>query len=180
MKKIYCPVLMCLLLSTGPAQANSYAPLADFPAVRNNALCQMTTIQESFLKSWTPSQNYFKIPAYPNAKLVSAFPSGTAKIGGKSYQTFPSAVLLSQDSPESIVRYYSEALGRGWHHIEDHGLMYIYRMPKPVESGEALTKLLMSRPGYTPHIAIDTELEPCDQYLVPQAITRITVVAAPQ
>lgn len=180
MKK-YCLVpLLWLLLFPSLAYASSYAPLADFAAVRQNAQCQLTTLHESFLKNWTPPANFFLVPAYPHAKLASAIPSGTATIKGKNYKTFPSAMLLSTDSPETIIAFYRKTLGRGWHQTEDHGLTYIYRMPRPVSSGEALTQQLMSRPGYTPHIAIDTDLKPCDQHLVAGAKTRITVVAAPR
>lgn len=179
MKKYYL-FLIWLLLLPNLAQASSYAPLPDFSAVRQNAQCQLTTLHESFLKNWTPPANFFMVPAYPHAKLVSAFPSATANIKGKNYQTFPSAVLLSPDSPETIIAFYIKTLGRGWYQIEDHGIIYVYRMPRPVDSGEALTQHLMSRPGYTPHVAIDTDLKPCDQTLVAGAKTRITVVAAPR
>lgn len=180
MKKLCLYQLVWVLLLTNLAYASSYAPLADFSAVRQNAQCQLTTLHESLLKNWTPPADYFKVPAYPHAKLASAIPSGTATIQGKDYQTFPSAVLLSTDSPKTIVAFYTNTLGRGWYQLEDQGLLYIYRMPRPVDSGEALTQHLMSRPGYTPHIAIDTDLKPCDQRLVPGAQTRITVVAAPR
>ncbi len=169
-----------LLLIPNLVQASSYAPLADFSAVRQNPRCQLTTLHESFLKNWTPPAHYFGVPAYPHANLASAIPSGTANIKGKNYQTFPSAILLSPDAPETIIAFYKNRLGRGWYQIEDHGLVYIYRMPRPIDSGEALTRHLMSRPGYTPHVAIDTNLKPCDQLLVPGATTRITVVAAPR
>ena len=180
MKKFWLYHLVWLLLVPNLAQASSYAPLADFSAVRQNAQCQLTTLHESFLKSWTPPANFFMVPAYPHAKMASAIPSGTATIQGKQYKTFPSAVLLSPDSPETIIAFYTKTLGRGWYQIEDHGLIYIYRMPRPVDSGEALTQHLMSRPGYTPHVAIDTDLKPCDRVLVAGAKTRITVVAAPR
>ncbi len=178
MKKFCLYHLIWLLLLPNLAHASSYAPLADFSAVRQNAQCQLTTLHESFLKDWTPPADYFLVPAYPQAKLASAIPSGTANIKGKNYQTFPSAILLSSDPPQAIIAFYKKTLGRGWHQTDDHGLTYIYRMPRPVSSGETLTQQLMSRPGYTPHIAIDTDLKPCDQYLVPGAQTRITVVAA--
>jgi len=180
MKKYGLYHLLWLLLLPSLSYASSYAPLADFSVVRQNAQCQLTTMHESFLKNWTPPANFFMVPAYPHAKLASAIPSGTANIQGKNYQTFPSAVLLSPDSPEKIIAFYINTLGRGWYQIEDHGLIYIYRMPRPVDSGEALTQHLMSRPGYTPHVAIDTDLKPCDQALVAGAKTRITVVAAPR
>lgn len=180
MKKLCLYHLLWLLLLTSLAHASPYAPLADFAALRQDSQCQLTTLHESFLKNWTPPADYFMIPAYPQAKLTSAIPSGTANIKGKSYQTFPSAVLLSPDSPKTIIAFYKNTLGRGWYQAEDHGVIYIYRMPRPVSSGEALTQHLMSRPGYTPHVAIDTDLKPCDQHLVPGAKTRITVVAAPR
>lgn len=120
------------------------------------------------------------VPAYPHARLASAIPSGTATIKGKNYHTFPLAVLLSPDPPQAVIAFYTKTLGRGWHQANAHGLTSIYRMPRPINSGEALTKHLMSRPGYTPHIAIDTDLSPCDQYLVAGAKTRITVAAAPR
>ena len=180
MKKLCLYHVLWLLLLPNLTLASSYAPLADFSAIRQNSQCQLTTLHESFLKNWTPPTDYFMVPAYPHAKLASAFPSGTANIKGKNYQTFPSAVLLSPDSPETIITFYKNTLGRGWHQTDDHGLTYIYRMPKPVDSGEALTQQLMNRPGYTPHIAIDTELKLCDRQLVPGAKTRITIVAAPR
>jgi hypothetical protein len=180
MKTLNLYHILWLVLLPSLAHANSYAPLADFSAVRQNAQCQLTTLHETFLKTWTPPKGYFKVPAYSQAKLASAIPSGTATIKGKTYQTFPSAVLLSPDSPETIITFYTQTLGRGWHQTEDHGLTYIYRMPRPVSSGTALTQHMMSRPGYTPHVTIDTDLKPCDQSLVPGAQTRITVVAAPR
>jgi hypothetical protein len=180
MKKLHLYHVLWLLLLPNLAHASSYAPLADFSAIRQISQCQLTTLHESFLKNWTPPENYFMVPAYPHARLASAIPSGTAHIKGKNYKTFPSAVLLSPDSPETIIAFYKNTLGRGWYQVEDHGLIYIYRMPRPVDSGEALTQHLMSRPGYTPHVAIDTDLKPCDQHLVPGAKTRITVVAAPR
>ena len=180
MKKCYLYSLIWFFFLPNLAQASSYAPLADFSAVRQNAQCQMTLLSEAFLKNWTPPENFFSVPAYPHARLVSAIPSGTAHIKGKNYLTFPSAVLLSPDPPARIIEFYTNTLGLGWHQTEDHGLTYIYRMPKPISSGEALTQHLMSRPGYTPNIAIDTDLRPCDQLLVPGAKTRITVVAAPR
>ena len=180
MKNFLLSPVFLLLLLPHIAQADHYAPLADFSAIRHHAQCQLTTVNESFLKHWTPPADFFMIPAYPQAKLVSAFPTGTASINGQNYQTFPSAVLLSQDSPKTIIAFYKNRLGRGWHQTNDRGLTYIYRMPRPVNSGEALTQQLMNRPGYTPHIAIDTELKPCDQYLVPGAKTRITIIAAPR
>lgn len=180
MKKFCFLYLLGLLFVPSWAQAGPYAPLADFSAVRQNAQCQLTTLHESFLKNWTPPANYFMVPAYPQAKLASAIPSGTAHINGKNYRTFPSAVLLSPDDPKMVIAFYKNALGRGWHHINDKGLTYIYRMPKPIASAEELTQQLISRPGYTPHLAIETGLKPCDQHLVPGAKTRITVVAAPR
>ncbi len=180
MKKWWFVLVIWLFLLPNVAQANSYAPLADFSAVRQNPQCQLTTLHESFLKNWTPPANFFMVPPYPRAKLVSAIPSGTATIQGKQYKTFPSAVLLSPDSPETIIAFYTKTLGRGWYKIEDRGLIYIYRMPRPIDSGEALTQHLLSRPGYTPHVAIDTDLKPCDRALVAGAKTRITVVAAPR
>jgi hypothetical protein len=180
MKRFFLYHLIWLLLLPNLAYASSYAPLADFSAVRKNAQCQLTTLNESLLKNWTPPADYFMVPAYPQAKLASAIPSGTANIKGKNYQTFPSATLLSPDPTQAIIAFYKKTLGRGWHQTADHGITYIYRMPRPVSSGKTLTQQLMSRPGYTPHIAIDTDLQPCDQYLVPGAKTRITVVAAPR
>ncbi len=180
MKKYWLVPLLCLLLFPSLAYASPYAPLANFAAVRQNAQCQLTTLHESLLKNWTPPADFFLVPAYPQAKLASAFTSGMANIKGKDYKTFPSAMLLSTDSPEAIMTFYKNTLGRGWHQTEDHGITFIYRMPRPVSSGEALTQQLMSRPGYTPHIAIDTDLKPCDQHLVAGATTRITVVAAPR
>jgi hypothetical protein len=180
MKKFCLYHLVWLLLLPNLAHASSYAPLANFSAVRQHAQCQLITLQESFLKNWTPAADYFMVPAYPKAKLTSAIPSGTANIKGKNYQTFPSAILLSSDPPQAIIAFYKKTLGRGWHQIDDHGVTYIYRMPRPVNSGETLTQQLMNRPGYTPHIAIDTDLKPCDQYLEPGAKTRITVVVAPR
>jgi hypothetical protein len=157
MKKFSLFYLAWLLLLPSLAHANSYAPLADFSDVRQNSQCQLTTLQESFLKNWTPSADYFIVPAYPQAKLTSAIPSGTANIKGKNYRTFPSAILLSSDPPQAIIAFYKKTLGRGWHQTDDHGLTYIYRMPRPISSGAALTQHLMTRPGYTPHIAIDTD-----------------------
>ncbi len=180
MKKFCLYHFAWFLLLPNLAYAGSYAPLADFSAVRQIAQCQLTTLQESFLKTWTPPADYFMVPAYPQAKLASAIPSGTANIKGKNYQTFPSAILLSSDPPQAIIAFYIKTLGKGWHRTDELGLTYIYRMPRPVNSGESLTQQLMSRPGYTPHIAIDTDLKPCDQHLVPGAKTRITVVAAPR
>lgn len=180
MKKLCRYHLVWLLLLPNLANASSYAPLADFSAVRQAAQCQLTTLHESFLKNWTPPADYFMVPAYPNGRLASAIPSGTANIKGKAYKTFPSAMLLSSDSPETIIEFYKTTLGRGWYQTEDQGLIYIYRMPRPVDSGEALTQHLMKSPGYTPHVAIDTDLKPCDQHLLPGAKTRITVVAAPR
>src|SRR5210317_2174202 len=87
MKKFCLFYLAWLLLLPSLAHANSYAPLADFSAVRQNSQCQLTTLQESFLKNWTPSADYFIVPAYPQAKLTSAIPSGTANIKGKNYRT---------------------------------------------------------------------------------------------
>ena len=169
-----------LLLLPHLANASSYAPLADFSALRQHAQCQLTAINESLLQSWTPPTDFFTVPAYPEAKLASALPSSTARIQGKEYQTFPSAVLLSTDTPQKIVSFYLNTLGRGWYELEDRGLLYIYRMPRPMTSGKDLTQHLLSRPGYTPHIAIDTDLTPCDKHLVQGARTRITVVASPR
>jgi len=180
MKKVYLFHCLWFLLLPNLAHASSYAPLADFSAVRQNAQCQLTTLNETLLKNWTPPADFFMVSAYPHARLASAIPSGTANINGKNYQTFPSAMLLSTDPPETIIGFYKKTLGRGWYQTEDHGITYIYRMPRPVKSGEALTQHLMNRPGYTPHIAIDTDLKPCDQHLAPGAKTRITVVAAPR
>ncbi len=180
MKQSYVLLVVWLLLLPNLTYGNSYAPLANFSAVGQQAECQLTTLHESLLKNWTPPADFFLVPAYPQAKLASAFPSGTANIKGKDYKTFPSAMLLSTDPPETIIAFYTNTLGRGWHQTEDQGITYIYRMPRPISSGEALTQQLMSRPGYTPHIAIDTDLKPCDQHLVAGAKTRITVVAAPR
>lgn len=180
MKKFCFLYLLGLLFVPSLTQAGPYAPLADFSTVQQNPKCQLTTLHESFLKNWTPPANFFMVPAYPQAKLASAIPSGTAHIKGKKYQTFPSAVLLSPDSPKTIVAFYKNALGRGWHQINDQVLTYIYRMPKPMGSADELTHHLMTQPGYTPHLAIETNLKACDQQLVPGAKTRITVVAAPR
>lgn len=180
MKKSYMFLMVWLLLLPNLTYANSYAPLANFSAVRQQAECQLTTLHESLLQDWTPPADFFLVPAYPQAKLASAFPSGTANIKGKDYKTFPSAMLLSTDSPTVIIEFYKKSLGRGWHETQHQGLTYIYRMPRPVSSGADLTKQLMSRPGYTPHIAVDTDLKPCDQHLVADAKTRITIVAAPR
>ena len=173
--------LLVLMMLPGLAYAGSYAPLADFSKVSNKPQCQLTTsMHQSFLKKWTPPAKYFKIPVYSNAVLVSAIPSGTAKVQGKNYRTFPSAILLSPDSPAKIISFYKQILGVGWFQANDADTMYIYRMPRPVNSGQALTQQLMSKPGYIPYIALDTGLGPCDQLLGNGARTRITVVAAPR
>ncbi|MCA9463090.1 MAG: hypothetical protein KC563_12485 [Nitrospira sp.] len=162
------------------ALAASYAPVADFSRVGSNPQCRLTTMHESFLNNWTPGANFFQVPAYPNAILTSAMASGKAQVHGRSYQTLPSAVLLSSDPPEAVVEFYQGKLGSGWHRAEDLDMVYLYRAPQPFASGEALTKQLMTMPGSLPHIAIDGEVAPCDQLLVPGARTRITIVSPPR
>ena len=50
MKNIHVYYLLWLLLLPSLAQAESYAPLADFSAVHQNPQCRLTTLHESFLK----------------------------------------------------------------------------------------------------------------------------------
>ena len=181
MKRSLLLSLLLLILLPGLNHAGSYAPLADFSRASNNPQCRLSSsMHESFLKKWTPPAKYFKIPVYPNAVLVSALKSGTANVQGKNYRTFPSAILLSPDPPNKIISFYRQILGVGWFQIRDAGMTYIYRAPRPVSSGPALTQQLMSRPGYIPYIALDSDLMPCDQLLGNGAKTRITVVAAPR
>ena len=180
MKKSLLPSLLVLIMSPVLVHADSYAPLADFSKSSQTPQCQLSAnMHESFLKEWTPPAKYFKIPAYPNAVLVSAMRSGTAKVQGKNYKTFPSAILLSPDSPAKITAFYKQKLGVGWFQVKDAGMTYIYRTPRPVKTGPELTQQLMSKPGYIPYIALDSDLMPCDQLLGNGAKTRITVVAAP-
>lgn len=162
------------------ALAASYAPVADFSRVKTNPQCRLTIMNESFLKNWTPAANFFMAPPYPGATLISAIPSGKAQSHGQSYQTLPSAVLLSPDSPDKIVQFYQERLGTGWHKAEALGITYLYRTPQPLPSGEALTQLLMSKPGSIAHVDVDEQVAACDQLLVPGAQTRITVVSPPR
>lgn len=180
MKKSYWLSLVSLIVLPTLAYAGSYAPLADFSAVSKNPQCRLTTMQESFLNNWTPPARYFIVPPYPNAVLASAMPSANAQIHGQAYQTIPSAVLLTPDPPEKILEFYNRSLGASWFQAEDIGMIYLYRLPLPVTSGEALTRQLMSKPGSVPNIAIDTELSPCDQEIGRGARTRITVVSPPQ
>jgi hypothetical protein len=180
MKKSHLLSLVTLIVFPTLAHASSYAPLADFSAVSNNPQCRLTTMQESFLKNWTPPAQYFMIPPYPNAVLASAMPSGSAQIHGQSYQTLPSAVLLTPDPPEKILEFYKRSLGVGWFQAEDLDMIYFYRLPRPVASGDVLTQQLMGKPGSIPHIAIDRELGPCDQHMGRGARTRITVVSPPR
>ena len=181
MKKSLFPSFLVLITLTGLVYAGSYAPLADFSKTGQTPECQLSaSMHESFLKKWTPPSKYFKIPVYPNAVLVSAMRSGTANVQGKSYKTFPSAILLSPDSPAKITAFYKQQLGVGWFQVKDAGMTYIYRTPRPVKTGPELTQRLMSKPGYIPYIALDSDLMPCDQLLGNGAKTRITVVAAPR
>ena len=102
MKISQLPGLLVLMMLPGLVYAGSYAPLADFSRVCHKPQCQLTTtMHPSFLKKWTPPAEYFKIPIYPKAILVSAMRSGPAKLHGKVYQTFPSAILPSPD-PQKI------------------------------------------------------------------------------
>lgn len=180
MKKFHLLSLVFLIILPTLAYGNSYAPIADFSAVSKNPQCRLTAMQESFLKNWTPPAQYFMVPPYPNAVLASAMPSGNAQIHGQAYQTLPSAVLLTPDPPEKILEFYKSRLGTGWFQAEDLGMIYLYRLPRPVASGSALTQQLMSKPGSIPNIAIDTELSPCDQTIGRGARTRITVVSPPR
>jgi len=180
MKKFHLLSLVFLIVLPTLAYGGSYAPIADFSAVSKNPQCRLTTMHESFLNNWTPPAQYFMVPPYPNAVLASAMPSGNAQIHGQAYQTLPSAVLLSSDPPEKILEFYKSRLGPGWFQAEDLDMIYLYRLPRPVASGTALTQQLMSRPGSIPNIAIDTELSPCDQIIGRGARTRITVVSPPR
>ncbi|MCA9499101.1 MAG: hypothetical protein MRJ67_15225 [Nitrospirales bacterium] len=180
MKTPYMLNLVSLIVFPTLTYASSYAPLADFSAVSKNPQCRLTSMQESFLNNWTPPAQFFMVPSYPNAVLASAMPSGNAQIHGQAYQTIPSAVLLTPDPPEKILEFYKSNLGENWFHAEDIGIFYLYRLPHPVASGEALTRQLMSKPGSIPNIAIDTQLSPCDQAIGQGARTRITVVSPPR
>ena len=180
MKKFHLLSLVSLIVLPTLTYAGSYAPLADFSLVNNNPQCRLTTMHQSFLNSWTPPAQFFMVPPYPNAVLASAMPSGNAQIHGQAYQTFPSAVLLSPDPPAKILEFYKKSVGATWFQAADMDMLYLYRLPHPVASGEALTQQLMSKPGSIPHIAIDTELNPCDRAIGRGAQTRITVVAPPR
>jgi len=180
MKKFHLLSLVVLLVVPTLAYGGSYAPIADFSAVSENPQCRLTKMQESFLNNWTPPAQYFMVPPYPNAVLASAMPSGKAQIHGQAYQTLPSAVLLTPDSPEKVMEFYKRSLGTGWFQAEDLGILYLYRLPQPVASGSALTQQLMSKPGSIPNIAIDKGLGPCDQKIGRGAQTRITVVSPPR
>lgn len=180
MKKSYLLNFVFVIMMPTLAYGNSYAPPADFSAVSNDPQCRLTTMQESFLKNWTPPAHYFMVPPYPNAVLASAMPAGNAQVHGQAYQTLPSAVLLTPDLPDKILDFYKRSLGIGWFQAEDLGMIYFYRLPRPVASGTALTQQLMSKPGSIPHIAIDTDLNPCDQRIGRGARTRITVVSPPR
>ncbi len=180
MKKSYWLSLLSLIVLPTLAYAGSYAPLADFSAVSKNPQCRLTTMLESFLRNWTPPAQYFMVPPYPNAVMASAMSSANAQIHGQSYQTIPSAVLLTPDPPEKILEFYKRTLGASWFQAEDIGMIYLYRLPRPVASGETLTRQLMSKPGSIPNISIDTELSPCDQAIGRGARTRITVVSPPR
>jgi hypothetical protein len=180
MKKFHLLSLASLIVLPTLAYGSSYAPIADFSAVSKNPQCRLTTMQESFLNNWTPPAQYFMVPPYPNAVLASAMPSGNAQIHGQTYQTLPSAVLLTTDPPEKILEFYKRSLGATWFQAEDMGMLYLYRLPRPMASGAALTQQLMNKPGSIPNIAIDTELGPCDQTIGRGARTRITVVAPPR
>ncbi len=162
------------------AFAASYAPVADFSRVANNPQCRLTTMHEAFLKTWTPPTGFFMVPPYPNAVLTSAIPSGKAQAHGQSYQTLPSAVLLSSDPPDKIGEFYKSRLGENWRMTEHRDILYLYRSPQPFASGEALFQQLMSKPGSLPNIAVEGQIPPCDQQLVPGARTRITVVSPPR
>ena len=166
--------------NSGLVFGSTYAPVADFTPVHGNPHCRFTSLHETFLKAWTPPAGYFKIPPYPNSVLLSAMPSKTAHIHGKEYRTFPSAVLLSSDSPQQIIDFYQKQLGPAWYQTEDLGIIYLYLMPRPFSSGKELTQQIMNRPGHTPHIALDIRLSPCDLHIAKEAKTRITVVSAPR
>ncbi|MGE0473841.1 MAG: hypothetical protein AB7P17_09430, partial [Nitrospirales bacterium] len=99
---------------------------------------------------------------------------------GQSYQTLPSAVLLSSDPPNKIGEFYKGRLGETWRLIEHRDILYLYRAPQPFASGEALFEQVMNKPGSLPHIAVEGQVSPCDQQLVPGARTRITIVSPPR
>ncbi len=179
--KRWCWVsLISLMVLPSTVFAGAYAPLADFSTINNNPQCRLTNMHQSFLKTWTPPAQYFMVPPYPNAVMASAMPSGNAQIHGQAYQTLPSVVLLTPDPPQKILDFYKRSLGVGWFQAEDLDMIYLYRLPLPVASGGALTQQLMSKPGSIPHIAIDTEIGPCDQQIGRGARTRITVVSPPR
>jgi hypothetical protein len=180
MKKLYLLSLLWCMVGPALASGGSYAPLADFSSVSKNPQCRLTSMHQSFLNHWTPPSQYFIVPPYPNAVLASALPGGNAQIHGLTYQTLPSAVLLTPDLPERILDFYKRSLGPGWFQAEDLNMIYLYRLPQPVATGSALTQQLMSKPGSIPHIALDMELNPCDQQIGRGARTRITVVAPPR
>jgi hypothetical protein len=169
-----------LLVLPAMSLASSYAPKADFSNVGKDPQCRLMMMHEAFLKHWTPPANFFAVPPYPRATLTSAIPSGTAQSHGRSYNTLPSAILLSPDAPSTIANFYQERLGSGWHKAEAIGMIYLYRMDNPLASGELLTQQLMSRPGSIPHIAIEGQVTPCDRLLVPGTQARITIVAPPR
>jgi hypothetical protein len=173
-------LLSWLLLFPAISLASSYAPKADFSNVAEDPHCRLTMMQEAFLKHWTPPANFFAVPSYPRTTLTSAIPSGTAQAHGRSYNTLPSAILLSPDAPSTIAKFYRERLGSDWHKAEAMGIIYLYRMANPLASGELLTQQLMSRPGSIPHIAVEGQVTPCDRLLVPGAQARITIVASPR
>lgn len=164
----------------GVAFSASYAPVADFSRVANNPQCRLTTMHEAFLKTWTPPAGFFMVPPYPNAVLTSAIPSGKAQVHGQTYQTLPSAVLLSSDPPDKIGEFYKGRLGEGWRLTEHRDILYLYRSPQPFASGEALFEQVMSKPGSLPYITVEGQVGACDQQLVSGARTRITIVSPPR
>ncbi|MGD9850907.1 MAG: hypothetical protein AB7T38_06555 [Nitrospirales bacterium] len=176
------PLMISFLWVLLPAVAfsASYAPVADFSRVANNPQCRLTTMHEAFLKTWTPPAGFFVVPPYPNAVLTSAIPSGKAQVHGQPYQTLPSAVLLSSDPPDKIGEFYKGRLGESWRLTEHGDILYLYRSPQPFASGQALFEQVMSKPGSLPHIAIEGQVGPCDQQLVPGVRTRITIVSPPR
>jgi hypothetical protein len=180
MKKSFLLSLVPLIVLPTFAFGSSYAPLADFSAVSKDPQCRLTAIHQSFLQHWTPPPHFFMIPPYPIAVLASAMPSGSAQLHGQTYQTLPSAVLLTPDPPERIMEFYKVRLGDSWFPAEDSGTLYLYHLPQPVASGAALTSQLINKPGSIPHIAIETGLSPCDQILGRGARSRITVVSPPR
>ena len=110
MKRSFFLLIVALIVVWAvSAIAEPIAPLAPLNDYGKQAIGSQGKTEADFKKE-TPSRELVGIPAYPGSHFG---------MSGKSNGELSSVQLISKDSPEMVIAWYQENLGKDWQYVPD-------------------------------------------------------------